>query len=61
MLQLEVRLLLVKGSVSEKVEAMCLQAGVVVMGAVPYRVLEQVSEALQVDMVGYVSLATQVQ
>lgn len=58
--QYKISLLLVKGSVSEAAATACDDLGVVVINSVPYKVLEQISETTQTDMLTYVSLTTQV-
>lgn len=58
--QLNVNLLLVKGVVSEGARTVCEAAGVVIISSVPYKVLEQISLAADVDMLIYIALATEV-
>ncbi|XP_045188362.2 uncharacterized protein LOC123546233 [Mercenaria mercenaria] len=51
--------LLVKGNISDDVVSICEQLDIVAMDTIPYKQLVQLSEAMEVDMVTYVTLATE--
>ena len=49
-----------RGLVCEEVQLLCLQEHIVLMEMVPYKTMETLADACQVDMVTYITLASEV-